>query len=91
MPVVIDCQATPYCYECNYRYRPYQNAFNDPDLSLSAKLLWALISERAEGFDRSEYLDNLVPADLLYDALIELEKKGYFDSSYLEYGIGGKQ
>lgn len=82
----IDCKATPYCYECNYRYQHYQNAFNDPNLSLAAKLLWALISERKEGFDREEYLDNLEPCDLMYEPLMELARRGYFDSSYLEHG-----
>ena len=89
MIVEIDCKATPYCYECNYRYQHYQNAFNDPNLSLEAKLLWALISERQSGFDASEYLDNLVPEDLMYEALMQLVNKGYFSQSYLEHGIGG--
>jgi hypothetical protein len=81
----IDCKETPYCYECNYRYQTYQNAFNDPDLSLSAKLLWALISERKEGFDSEEYLDNLCEEDLMYGPLMELVNKGYFSQSYLEH------
>jgi hypothetical protein len=78
MPI-IDCQATPYCYECNYRYQYYQNAWNDPSLSLEAKLLWTLISERGSGFDFDEYFTGLVREDIIYDPLMELLKKGYFD------------
>jgi len=85
----IDCKDKPYCYECNYRYNQYHNAFNDPDLSLTAKVLWALISERESGFDASEYLDDLCEEDLLYGAFMELARKGYFDRSYLECGMGG--
>ncbi len=80
----VDCKATPYCYECNYRYTQYKNAWNDPDLTLAAKLLWTLISERESGFDWDEYLDNLIPEDVLYDPLMELVNKGYFDFSFLD-------
>lgn len=73
----IDCKATPFCHECNYRYQYYKNAWNDPSLSLEAKLLWTLISEREKGFEWDEYCET-IPDDAIYCPLMELLKKGYF-------------
>jgi hypothetical protein len=78
---IIDCQSTPYCHECNYHAQYYLNAWNDPDLSLEAKLLWTLISERDSGFDFDEYFCCISKEDALFYPLMELLNKGYFDES----------
>ena len=80
---------TAYCEECLCEHQYYRNAWNDEELSLAAKLLWTLISEREEGFDHDEYLDNICQEDAIYEPIMELVNKGYFDFSFLEVGAGG--
>jgi hypothetical protein len=85
----IDCEKPPYYCESNYNYAFHNNAFNDPDLSLEAKLVWSLITERGDGFDYHEYFDSLEPLDVIYAPFVELLQKGYFTMGKLEIGMGG--
>lgn len=79
----VDCKPV-YSKECACEYTCFRNAWNDIELSLAAKLLWTLMSERESGFDWDEYLEELLPDDVLFDPLMELVNKGYFDFSFLE-------